>query len=227
MSSVFCALEEHNETLSRNIKMAAAAAKLPPFRIDVARLRKALGNKILFVVERSVDKFAVVYYAERRGDELVGVHADWIVADNWARRTPVSENALKLFYGSRIFPVERVSKKKKGGKKKYEKGHYRLKINCLPDRVLDLRLKKSRDPTGDRSSGSVVCNALLNDGTPVGKESRLDSIWVTMTKLPPDVVDIQIVGSCNGRPVQETFVPTAAMRSGFNVTQLVRMFGGL
>lgn len=152
--------------------------------------------RAIFAVERNIDTDVVVYEAETKDNSLADIRMFWTKSNDWNYRSEVSQEMQNMFYGVRF--------------KRISRGVYRMRVNCIDDRNIDLHLKKS---------GRVVAKFPVN-----GRESKLGCIHADITTIPPSVNSLTVSGY-HKKALEVEVVPiTESMRAKVNVSSL---FGSL
>lgn len=173
----------------------AMAACAYPGRITIQEVRTHYPAAI-FAVERNIDTDVVVYEAEMKGNALVNIRMFWTKSDDWNYQSEVSPEMKDMFYGVQF--------------KRINRGLYRMRVNCIDDRKIDLHIKKS---------GKVVAKFPVN-----GRESKLGCIHADITTLPPSVNSLTVCGQHKKVTEVEVVPITEAMRAKVNMS---RWFGSI
>ena len=124
--------------------------------VDLQDIKRVYPN-ILFFVERSMDSEVVVYNASCINGEME-INAHWTKADNLDHTEDIGQQAMKIFYASRLRKVPNTK-------------NYQMLIAALPKRIVNLCI---------RESGRVAPKIVLNDAKGNKKECTILKIYVTM-----------------------------------------------
>lgn len=142
----------------------------------------------LFVVELSNMKDHFISYMYDH--ERKGITYQWCSYHNWADVRPVADK-WKSIYDVKMHPTS-------------HRAVHDVIINCLPERVIKLHLKKSM---------SVVPKVILNET----KECTLHKVYVVITESAiPTVSEVWFVGTHKGQVIEEQLQITDKMLSRFS-----------
>jgi hypothetical protein len=157
----------------------------------------------LFYIQRNIDDEIVVYEADIRDRDIVGVKMTWSSLKNLSERTPVSAEARRAFYEVYVKPHP-------------TKKHCAL-LHCkLLSQPVELILKRKKHTDGRKGPIYVVAKYPIQQ-----KECRVKRVYTDITTFPPSMNGLWINAYFNDEVISEQMAVDNSLIEGVDLTRFL------